>query len=278
MDRELVLVGLMVSAVGVTLLAGAPWLRTIAPTASARQWERASWRALWSPIIPAVVVVSVLVGWALMEPAQSDEQLPSSALVVGTLFIGLWIRAAIRAVRALKDDRSVAAGTIGLWRPRVVLSDELITLLDRDALEAVRAHEAAHRRHRDPLRIWLAQLVTDLQWPWPAAQKRFKHWRYVLELARDEEGRVYGADGVDLAAAVLLAARLNIPRLAGASLIENQIGIEERIARLLAPVHAGDVPIAMAGTLALFPVSLLGVLSGVRFGEGLVQIIVKWLP
>ena len=278
MERELVLVGLMVSAVGVTLLAGAPWLRVIEPTASARAWERASWRALWWPTIPALVVVSILVGWALMEPAQSDERLPSSAFIVGGLFMGLWLRATIRAIRALNDRRPVVAGTAGLWRPRMVLSNDLIARLDADALEAVKAHEAAHVRHRDPLRIWLAQLVTDLQWPWPAAQERFTRWRQVLELARDEEARLSGADGADLAAAILLAARLHTPPVTGASLIEGRVGLEERITRLLAPLHTAHIPVRTTGTLALVPISMLGVLSGVRFGEGLVQAIVKWLP
>lgn len=278
MERELVLAGLMVSAIGLTLLAVAPWLRTIEPTVSARQWERASWRTLWWPIIPTVAVVSVLLGWAIVEPAQSDEQLPSSAFLAGGLFVGLWLRAAIRAGRALQERGPLLAGTVGLWRARIVLSDELIAHLDADALEAVRAHEAVHVRHRDPLRIWLAQLITDLQWPWPAAQHRFGRWRHILELARDEEARLSGTDGADLAAAILLAARFHTSRVTAASLIESQADLEERITRLLAPVPTEEGPVAMRSVLALFPVSLLGLLSGVRFGEGVVQAIVKWLP
>jgi hypothetical protein len=38
-----------------------------------------------------------------------------------------------------------------------------------------------------------------------------------------------------------------------------------------------DVPAWRSDALALLPVSLLGVLSGVRFGDGLVQALVKWL-
>ena len=236
------------------------------------------WRALWRPVIPAVLMVSVLLGWAIMEPAQSDEHLPSSVLIVSAGFIGLWLRAAFRATVALKARTPHVAGTVGLWRARMVLSDRLIARLDADALEAVRSHEAAHVRHRDPLRIWIAQLVTDLQWPWPAAQHRFAQWRHVLELARDEEARLSGTDGADLAAAVLLAARLYTVCPPGATLIDGQVGLEARNTRLLAPVPAGEAPIAMTSPLTLFPVSLLGVLSGVRFGEGFVQTVVKWLP
>jgi hypothetical protein len=277
-DRELVLAGLTLTSVGVTLLTAGFWSRRITPPASAQQWERTLWRALWRPVIPAVLMVSVLLGWAVMEPAQSDEHLPSSVLIVSGLFTGLWLRAAIRAAVALKDRTPHVAGTVGLWRARMVLSDVLTTRLDPDALDAVVSHEAAHVRHRDPLRIWLAQLVTDLQWPWPAAQDRFARWRHVLELARDEEARLSGTDGADLAAAVLLAARLHTFCSPGATLIDGRIGLEARIARLLAPLPSDDGPIAMTSPLTLFPVSLVGVLSGVRFGEGLVQTLVKWLP
>lgn len=75
------LAGLAVMAVGVTLLLAGPWPRAIEPTVSARQRERAWWRALWWPLVPAIVAVSVLIGWAIMEPAESR----SSAAGLGAL-------------------------------------------------------------------------------------------------------------------------------------------------------------------------------------------------
>lgn len=190
MDRELVLAGLLIITVTLTLLGAAPWSPTIEPKASAREWERAAWRALWWPSVPVVAVISILIGWALVEPADSDELLPISALVISALFLGLWVRALVRAIRALKSRTPVVAGTIGLWRPRIILSHDLVMRLDPDALDAAQAHETAHMRHRDPLRILWAQVITDLQWPWPAAKRRFDRWRHVLELARDEEARL----------------------------------------------------------------------------------------
>ena len=279
MDRELVLAGLTVTTIGTSLLMAGFWPQRIDPSISAREWERASWRAVWVPLVPAVLVVSVLVGWAIMEPAESDEHLPSSVFVVSGLFVALWSRAAIRAAASLNTRDPDVAGTVGLWRTRTVISDALVTALDADALAAARAHEAAHVRHRDPLRVWLAQVVTDLQWPWPAAHDRFERWRHALELARDEEARLAGVDGADLAAAILVAARLQTSCARGAALIDRQHGLEERIGRLLAPVPTEDLSTSMSRhTLALAPMALLGVLSGVRFGEGFVQTVVKWLP
>ena len=230
-------------------------------------------------MVPAIVAASILLGWAIMEPAESDEHLPASAVILSTLFVGIWLRAAIRAIRAVAIHRPYVAGTVGLWRPRMVLSEELRERVDADVLEAIKAHEAAHILHRDPLRIFLAQLLTDLQWPGPAAQLRFNQWRHVLELARDEEARQRGANGADLAAAVLVAARLQTPGATGASLIDSGGGLQERVARLLAPIPADDVPTtATTTTLTLFPASVLGVLSGVQFGETVVQTLVRYLP
>jgi hypothetical protein len=276
-DRNLVLAGLLIVSVGLTLLAAAPWPRVITPRRSAREWEVATWHALWWPSVPVVAVISILIGWAIVEPAISDEHLPFSALVMSAVFLGLWLRVVMRAVRALRSRIPVVAGTVGLWRARVVFSDDLVARLDPHALDAAEAHETAHVRHRDPLRIWLAQLITDLQWPWPAATRRFRRWRHVLELARDEEARLSGADGADLAEAVLVAAKLQTSGAPGALLIEDSIGLEERIHRLLAPVSGESVQPRRRAAITLFSVSVVGVLCGIWFGEGFVQAIVKCL-
>jgi Zn-dependent protease with chaperone function len=276
-DRDVVLAGLLIITVGLTLLAVAPWPRPITPRRNAREWELAAWRALWWPSVPVVAVISILIGWAIVEPAISDDHLPFSAVVLSALFLGMWLRVMIRAVRALRSRTPVVAGTVGLWRARVVFSDDLIARLDPHALDAAEAHETAHVRHRDPLRIWLAQLITDLQWPWPAAMRRFERWRHVLELARDEEARLSGADGADLAAAILVAAKLQMSPAPGASLIEDSIGLQERINRLLAPVSGEDVQPRSHTAIALFSVSVAGVPSGVWFGERFVEAIVKCL-
>src|SRR5204862_92527 len=88
---------------------------------------------------------------------------------------------------------------------RVFIAPELSARLDERALHAALEHEMAHARHRDPLRLWLAQIATDLQWPLVAAQQRFTDWRNALELARDAEA-CERVEGSDLAAAPAAAA------------------------------------------------------------------------
>src|SRR5262249_55385625 len=239
-------------------------------------WGGATWRALWWRSVPVVAVVSILIGWALVEPAVSDEPLPLSALAVSGLFSIVWIRAGIRAVRALRSPAPVA-GPVGVWRPRVVWSDAFVRALDPDAFAAARLHEEAHVRHRDPCRIWLAQIITDLQWPWPSARRRFARWRSTLELARDEEARVAGADGADLAAAVLTAANFTSVSGTAATLFDDVAALEDRVARLLAPMPAHEISERRGPAAAVLPISIAGVLSGMRFGDALVQALVRWL-
>src|SRR5260370_31955357 len=94
------------------------------------------------------------------------------------------------------------ARTDGLIRPHIVIERDLALRLDTRELNAVHAHEQAHARHRDPLRIWLAQLVSDLQWPQPRAIARLASWRHALELSRDEEARASGVAGAHLPSAI----------------------------------------------------------------------------
>lgn len=175
--------------------------------------ERRAWRRIWAPLWPCLGVLAFLFGWAIHEPEGGAQALPVLAFLFALPFALLAVRAALRAVRSAAAAAKVArakplAVTVGLWRPRTLISPILRDALDAAALRAVREHEAAHARHRDPLRVWLAQLVTDLQWPVPAARRRFASWRVALELARDDEARSRGVDGGDLAAGLLAVARL----------------------------------------------------------------------
>jgi len=262
-------------SVGVTLFGVAPWPAGTRPQPCARDWERVAWRAVWWPGVPVIAVVSVLIGWVLVEP-EPAEPLPWSALFFGIPITLLWLRVLLRTGRALLGAAPVV-GTVGVWRPRVVLSDAFVRAVDAPALAAAQLHEALHATHRDPLRIVLAQIITDLQWPWPSARRRFDQWRRALELARDEEARLAGADGADLAAAILAAAQLGEPRCAGATLFDGAVNLEDRVARLLNPLAIEQRSVSNRALLVVLAVPLLCVGTGIRFGETLVQTILRWL-
>jgi hypothetical protein len=235
---------------GLVLQLLAAWPTARAHSRSPAEFEGRRWLALWYPMAPMLVVAAWLCGWAFVEPDPVPDPLdPGVVLLLGFPFALLFGRAAMRAGWSLlRRPRECGVSTVGLLQPQVVFSPFLAKRLEDDVIHAALAHERAHALHRDPLRIWLAQLITDLQWPWPAARQRLEAWLDALELARDDEARVSGADGADLAAAVLASVRfltsippqeraaLNGTQLAHARLIGDSRSLKERVSRLLAPI------------------------------------------
>ena len=278
MSRDLVLATLafVLGGAGVWLTSWVPGLLEASEDArvGGRRLERRCWRRLWLPALPAATALATLFGWALQEPSVTDERLlPFVALVVVPLGL-LWLRCAWRAAAALRAPRPMPmVATLGLLRPRVVVAEDLERVLDPRAFAAALAHERAHVRHFDPLRVWLAQIATDIQWPNPTARLRLERWLASLELARDEEARLEGAPGEDLAAAVVAVAKLARLEPCGAvvGLTGAEASLVSRIHRLLGPVPSDHrvgsfiVPVAVIVALAA------GIAAGVLHGDSFLR-------
>jgi hypothetical protein len=279
-DRDVVLLVAIASFCGpllalVGVVPGSARGPAHAPTG--RGLERASWARLVQPIVPAAILLAVLVGWGLQEPSAADEA--PGALLAGTAVAVavVWVRAVARAIRALLTvPAHLPAATLGILRPRVAIDRTFARVVEPQVLDAVLRHESAHARHRDPLRIWVAQLVTDMQWPSPGAALRLATWTHVLEIARDEEAREEGADGADLAAAILTAERLCHGRPAWAPvapLTGRGELLRERIERLLAPLPGEDAPPRSPRSLwlALAVSGAVALLFGITYGDAFVR-------
>jgi Zn-dependent protease with chaperone function len=274
MNREFVLAILVVLLCG-SALTVAGWCPTGSPVVSSgRLLERRTWLRMWAPFGPAVIVFAALCGWALVEPKRA-EPVPTCLLWATLPFGAVMTRAAWRALWSLAGShQDLAVATAGFFRPRIIVSPRIAETLDQHALAAAFAHERAHARHRDPLRLWLAQLGSDFLWPWPAANWRFLCWRQALELARDEEARLSGVTGPDLAAAILASFRCSRGRASSnaAALGGDESFVEERIARLMRPLET-ETPQANKSVLWLFALAggaILAVLLGSEFGERVV--------
>jgi hypothetical protein len=279
MNRELAFAILVSALCGGVVMAAGWWPFREILTSSGRALERRAWLRMWVSFGPALVLFVVLCGWVLVEPAQT-ERLPSGLLLSALPFAVILVRAVSRAIGSLALRQEVTAGTIGLFRPRIILSADVVRALDERALAAALEHERAHARHRDPLRIWLAQLAADLFWPSPTAAARLRCWRRALELARDEEVRSIGVAGSDLAKAIVSSIRLvQAGRAGGVATLSDSEFVEERVARLLRPLESNPAR-GQWGRLVLFMVSVLaplGFFLGIQYGEGLVQFILKIL-
>ena len=279
MDRELVFAVLCAWVLAPLLALGAFVAnRSRAPlpaderVAGSTLEAEAGWRLL-APLLPAGLGLVGLVGWALREPDHAEVP-PWPMLALSALPWLLWGRAFARAARAFWHPVAGPAATVGFYRRRIVVSPAFAATLDEAAHEAMMAHERAHARHHDPLRLWLAQLSTDLQWPLPGARARLDAYCNAVELARDDEARLE-VDGADLATAVLKAARSGHglePATAG--IASKGSALKRRIERLLAPVPpALPAPQLQPKSFALaFAAALaLSLGCGLHFGEAVIS-------
>jgi hypothetical protein len=280
-DRELLL-GLLVLVVAGPLfwICGTLPLRSpLRPSGIASEATR--WRALWLPAVLPLLAVAGLLSWAFHEPEDAEAVAPLRILIAGPAAL-VWMRALVRASRSLLRARHPGpAATVGLVRPRVLLDPNFALKLDAEAQKAAVEHELAHARHHDPLRLFLARLVTDLQWPIPAASRRFKDWCQALELARDEEARLNGADAAALAEAIVTCAKLARNETAAfATLGGDGEALAVRIGRLLDDdVAAHDASSERRGLVgALLSIALLlSVAAGALAGEEVVRLLLRVL-
>jgi len=275
MERESLLTVLTILLGGVALQLIGAWLSTRSRRKPGFELERAAWLRLWRPLTPALVVAAWLCGWALSQPDPVPHRVGPLVFIVCAPFALIGMRAILRAGWSLLGSpEQFGIATVGLIRPHIVFAPELVKLLDERAIQAALAHERAHVRHLDPLRIWIAQFVTDLQWPWASAQRRFETWLAALEHARDDEARAEGIEGADLAAALVASVRFhrNIASGACARLIGDRSALEERVERLLQPLASSPrdgmpttLQVLFFLTLALMAALALGTVYGERF-------------
>jgi len=205
MSRDTVVFCILIALATATMWGS--WLLAGSSPAEANDGEPAVWARLWRPLIAPLYVLAAIFGWAVVDP-DDCERVGISVGFVAAAGVCLLLRAAIRAKRSAWSKNPVLAGTVGMLRPSIRIAPEVTSQLDDGALTALIAHEEAHARHRDPVRQLCAQIATDLQWPFPGARQLLSAWRQALEIARDDEAIEAGADGADLAHAIVTCARL----------------------------------------------------------------------
>jgi hypothetical protein len=101
-----------------------------------------------------------------------------------------------------------------------------------------------------------------------------QRWLIALELARDEEARVHGIEGTDLAEAIIASARFcqNASESAQAALTGQSIALKERIAMLLEPLCNDSAQAPVVNPLfILLPISVFALGLGLMFGERIVR-------
>lgn len=142
-------------------------------------------------LAPLVVVGAAL--WLRPSPQRSWAPLPRVAREL--------CGGRVRLVRG--DDLC----TRGLLRPRVELGEDLAARLQPAALESALRHELQHVRRHDPLRSLLLEVCLRLNPAAPLLAVAAQRWRDDREEACDREAVASGAGPLDLAEALVQAAR-----------------------------------------------------------------------
>lgn len=137
------------------------------------------------------------------------------------------------------DYAKPAAFTMGLWKPRIVLSSALLSLLDKYEEEAVIYHEAYHMKHYDPLKTWLLQMCATLLFYLPVLRHITNHYKIAREILADNEAIKRTGSPMGIGSALLKLLRMTP---ANAHLVNSaacssfaETSINYRISRILDP-------------------------------------------
>lgn len=78
------------------------------------------------------------------------------------------------------------AYTVGFLKPIIVISTNLVELLDKSELEAVIHHESAHQKYNDPFKVFVLQLISEVMWYIPLTTWCYENYKIMVELVADE--------------------------------------------------------------------------------------------
>lgn len=132
----------------------------------------------------------------------------------------------------------VWAATVGIFRPRIVLSTGLQQEAPSFRWQTIVAHETYHRTHHHPAKRYLLQILTGLYWPLPIVDRVANHLALLWEMEADRHAaRTAGA--AELRQVFLsLMGQAASPLLPG----ETEFGRDDLPTRLRALEHPGWIP------------------------------------
>lgn len=87
-------------------------------------------------------------------------------------------------IMVIHHNQSLAF-TIGCGKPYIVLSSGLIEMLEDHELEAVIEHETFHQRNRDPLKVFILQLISQSLWFIPVTKWSYQNYKIMSEMLAD---------------------------------------------------------------------------------------------
>ncbi len=166
------------------------------------------------------------------------------------------------------DSDIPCAVTLGLWRPRSLISSCLETALSPEELEVVARHEAAHAANRDPLKQFIYRVVAFL---FPS-RAFIREMELAMEQCADLAVARHVPDRALIASTILKVRKMSehsASLIAGAGVNNfNASVLEQRIRFLLTMQHGWAFPVAKL-LLGFSLLMVAGLLSGDAVHHGI---------
>lgn len=183
------------------------------------------------PLLVSIVIAFAFVvpSFQLLEPRSIDEGIGTMPLALGTCallliacgcyrviaaqtmasrLVAYWLEGAhpldatAETVTSCSQRKTPPLVSVGVRRPRVLVSEPTVALLSHDELHIALKHEFAHVRSHDNLKKLVFRFC-----PFPSMAKLERAWSEAAELAADDAAVSNLEDAVDLAAALVKLSR-----------------------------------------------------------------------
>lgn len=152
------------------------------------------------------------------------------------------------------------AFTIGFLNPIIILSTNLIDILDKTELEAVIHHETAHQKYNDPLKVFILQVISEVMWYIPLTKWSYENYKIMVELVADEYAVNRMGSEVGLGSALVKLIKTSIShRRSSPVLVPFSDGsVHFRIKQLLEPEFS--IPVKCHFTSIIVSFNMIGML------------------
>jgi len=176
------------------------------------------------------------------------------------------------SIIAFEDIRLKSAFALGLVRPKVYISTQLISELTQKELICVTLHEIHHVERKDPLKLFILSVIKDMFFFLPLGGYLSNIFYRTKELAADERAARLTGRPVDLAQALLKMIKMKREFTpVGVPMLDNPSLVAERVKELLEEPGEGKrsdrpVKLVLATTVAALFAMVLALTAPIYAG------------
>ena len=135
----------------------------------------------------------------------------------------------------LENNKLPCAFTLGLWKPKIYISSGICSYLSGKELLAVILHETHHKKRKDPLKLFVVQILYALNFFLPINSYLINLYSAASEKAADDSAINFSRKPLELASALVKLSKSKLMDTLSPSTAfsKEQNIVEDRISRLL---------------------------------------------